>query len=368
VGADFSGPLSASDASKTFSQLKTQYGQLSGVQSATLGYYNSIEVNDRPIRTMAVDADTYAHTALWSTQNSSQALSNLTAQLVAHRSDASTHDIVYAFADAALWHALNLSPGAHFALGVNDSGTLQMHFIALGEVNYIPGIYDTPDPPDSGIGLLVDYQSYATVYAKDSGTTLSPNFVWLRTRDDAAGRDNPQPLHIRNTLSGLDDRRMLASSNQQDTTHLDILGVLGIGIGAALLLALVGTLLSSWLNASNRLTNFAIVRALGMAPRQVAAVLLWEQGLVYILAFLLGIGLGALLIIFVAPVVSLLDLTGASAGSNPYDVPPVQATIPYLQLSLLLGGLVVVCLVALLLMAQIVSRPSISQTLRLSED
>jgi hypothetical protein len=333
------------------------------VQSATIGYYNSIEVNDQPIHTMAVDADTYAHTALWSTQNSSQPLSNLTAQLVAHRSDASSHDVVYAFADAALWHALNLSPGAHFTLAVNDSGTLQMRFIALGELNYIPGMYDTPDSPDSGIGLLVDYQSYATVYTKDSGTSLSPNSVWLRTRDDAASLS-----HIRNTLPGLDDRRMLTSSNQQDTTHLDILGVLGIGIGAALLLALVGTLLSSWLNASNRLTNFAVVRALGMAPRQVAAVLLWEQGFVYILAFLLGIGLGALLIIFVAPVVSLLDLTAASAGSNPYDVPPVQAAIPYLQLSLLLGGLVVVCLVALLLMARIVSRPSISQTLRLSED
>ncbi len=55
---------------------------------------------------------------------------------------------------------------------------------------------------------------------------------------------------------------------------------------------MIGTLLSSWLNASNRLTNFAVLRALGMATRQVSAVLLWEQGFVYILAFLLGTGLG----------------------------------------------------------------------------
>jgi len=46
----------------------------------------------------------------------------------------------------------------------------------------------------------------------------------------------------------------------------------------------------------------------------------------------------------------------------------VQLVIPYLQLSLLLGGLVIICLLALLLMARIVSRPSIGQTLRLNED
>ncbi len=150
--------------------------------------------------------------------------------------------------------------------------------------------------------------------------------------------------------------------------HLDIIGVLAMGVGAALILALLGTLLSSWFDASNRHTDFAVVRALGMAPHQVAAVVLWEQGFTYMLAFLLGTGLGAMLTIFVAPAVSLLDLAGTSVEYNPYDVPPVYASIPYLQLSLLLGGLVVICLVALLLMAHIVSRPSISQTLRLNED
>jgi len=131
---------------------------------------------------------------------------------------------------------------------------------------------------------------------------------------------------------------------------------------------LIGTLLSSWLNASNRLTNFAVLRALGMATRQVSAVLLWEQGFVYILAFLLGTGLGGMLTIFVAPAVSLLDLAGSSSLYNPYDIPPVQTVIPYPQLFLLLGVLVAVCLAVLLLIARIVSRPSLSQTLRLNED
>ncbi len=365
VGADFSGLLSASDATKTFDALKTQYSSMSGVQSATLGYYNSIQaVNDKegPTRLVAVDADTYAHTALWSTQNSSQSLSSLNAQLVTHRADATAHDVVYALVDAALWQRLHLTQGEQFSLPINDSGTPQAHFIALAQISYIPGLYDTPLAPDQSVGLLVDYQSYAAVYAKESGTTLSPNFVWLRTHADAASLAS-----LRHALPNLQDRRILTTDNQENSVHLDIIGVLVIGVGAALILALIGTLLSSWLDASNRRTNFAVARAIGMAPRQIAAVLLWEQGFIYVLAFLLGTGMGAMLTIFAAPIVSLLDLAGPVHG-NLYDVPSVQSIIPYPQLTLLLGGLGIICLVALLLMARIVSRPSISQILRLNED
>jgi ABC-type lipoprotein release transport system permease subunit len=364
VGADFSGPLPASDAFKTFDALKTQYSTLPGVLSATLGYSNTL---DDPaggdLSFMAIDAATYAHTALWSTQNSSQPLLDLTGQLVAHRPDAAAHDVVYALVDAALWQQFGLSQGESFTLAMNDAGTLHIHFIALAQINSFPGNYDTPIDPQTGGGLVVDYQSFATVYAKDSGTALSPNSVWLHTQDDVTSL-----ARIRASLPDLQDRRLLITANQENSVHIDIIGVLAIGVGAALILALIGTLLSSWLNASNRLTSFAVMRALGMAPRQVAAILLWEQGFVYLLAFLLGTGLGAALTTFAAPAVSLLDLTGPGSLYNPYDVPPVQTVIPYLQLSLLLAGLVIICLVALLLMARIVARPSIGQTLRLNED
>ncbi len=361
VGADFSGSLPASDSGKTFGALKAQYSHLSGVQSATIGYSAQIARSEGDISLTAVDANTYAHTALWLSQNSSQSLSQLTAQLAAHRSAATAANVVYAVVDAALWQQFQLSPGASFTLPSGNG--LAIHFIALAEVNALPGAYDTPVNPSNGVGLLVDYSSYATVYAKETGLALAPNFVWLRVHDDASSLAS-----VRQALPNLQDRLQLTSDNQEDAVHLDIIGVLAIAVGAALILALVGTLLASWLHASNRRTNFAIARALGMAPRQVAAVLLWEQGFVYVVALLLGTALGALLTLFVAPAVSLLDLTGASNQYNPFDVPPVQAVIPYEQLLLLLGGLLIICFVALLLMARIVSRPSIDQALRLNED
>ena len=363
VGADFSGPLSPSDAFKTFDTLKTQYSSIRGVQTATIGYSDVVSNPIGDVHISAVDTGTYAQTAIWPLHDTEQGLTSLTAQLKAHRGDATAHNVVYALVDAALWQKLALSPGASFTFTMNQTGTLRIQFIALAEIHYIPGSYNSPINPDSDVGIIVDYQSYATVYAKNGGGSLSPNYVWLRTAGDAASLAS-----VRSALPGLQDRQMLTTANQQNSVHVDILGVLAIGMGAALLLALLGTLLSSWLNAASRITGFAVLRALGMTPRQVAAVLLWEQCFVYLLGFLLGIGLGAILTLFAAPAVELLDLAGPSSAYNPFDVPPVPTVIPYSWLALLLSVLLIVCLVALLLMARIVSRPSPGQTLRLNED
>jgi hypothetical protein len=69
---DFSGSLPAPDASKTFSQLMTYYSGLPGVQSVTLGYHDVIQLSSDQgasgqgsITINAVDAGTYAHTAIW---------------------------------------------------------------------------------------------------------------------------------------------------------------------------------------------------------------------------------------------------------------------------------------------------------------
>jgi hypothetical protein len=51
-----------------------------------------------------------------------------------------------------------------------------------------------------------------------------------------------------------------------------------------------------------------------------------------------------------------------------FNIPPIQVVIPYAQLVLVLGAVTLICLAALLLMARIVSRPSLNQTLRLNED
>ncbi len=186
------------------------------------------------------------------------------ALLASHRADAAVHDVVYALVDDSMWKNLNLSIGATFILPTVDG--YSTHFIVAGRVHNIPGVYDSP----GAYGLLFDYSSYATVYAKDTGGTLPPNYVWLSTRSDATSLAS-----VRHAFPRLQDRRAIINSMQTDPLHINVLNMLSIGVATALLLALVGTLFSAWLNATGRLTNFAVLRALGMAPRHIAAVWHW---------------------------------------------------------------------------------------------
>jgi ABC-type antimicrobial peptide transport system permease subunit len=252
-----------------------------------------------------------------------------------------------------MWKSLGLSIGSSFILPTSDG--FNTHFIVAGRVHFIPGEYDNTFE----YGLIVDYQSYAMAYTRDSGGgTLSPNYVWLQTRSDAASLAS-----VRHAYPSLQDRRAILDTLQKDDLHVNIIGLLGAGVATALLLALAGTLFSAWLNASNRLTSFAILRALGMAPGKIAAVLLWELGIICAAALALGVGLGYLLTTLTGPVLYLTDFI-----ENIKNGTPPQVVIPSLQFAITLGAIVCICVIALALMAHLVSRPSLSQTLRLNED
>ena len=173
-------------------------------------------------------------------------------------------------------------------------------------------------------------------------------------------------MQLQNTV----DRRAIEDVLAHDPQAITLLGVLGIGGAAALLLALLGNLVTSWFSARSRLTRFAILRALGTDRAQVARVLSWEQGIIYAVAFLLGIGFGTLLSLLVVPALVFTGFYSGSASGNFYisqSVPPIQVVFsPWLWLALAL--LAAVCGAALWMMVRVVSRPSLGQTLRLNED
>jgi hypothetical protein len=369
--ADFSGSLPPSGNPQTFNQLMTSYSELQGVQSVTLGYQDVIQlssdqsVNGQGSLTVdAVDAATYARTVTWPTSYSSAPLSGLMAQLASHRADGKARNVVYALVDLATWQRQHLTPGAQFTLPADAAQASHITYIALAQINYVPGVEDTPSLIWSGMGLMVDYQNYIAVKATATGQAVSsfaPNYIWLRTKNDAASLAS-----VRNGLPGLNDYNQILAAEQNGATYSGLVGVLSLGVAAALILAIIGALLLSWLNASSRLTNFAMLRALGMEPSQIAALLLWEQGFVYLLALLLSLVLGTILTAFVGPTVGApRPAGGVDLGFN---VPPIQVVIPYAQLILILGAITLTCIAALLLMARIVSRPSPGQTLRLNED
>lgn len=381
VGADFSGPtpnftVVASDAQDTLAQRTAAYRQIPGVLSATLGLHSSAlpvgAAAPVPLEVRAVDTQNFAQTAIWTNQDSSQSLPALMSQL-RHAATSGVPAIV----DTRAWQELHLSVGAPFTLSIQDSALV---FVAIAEVQHIPTVNDSLDTPGTSDyttpgGILVDFPALAAAYAPAADETLSLNYVWLRSSDDPAllakirAALTSGPLQ----LGSLNDRRAMIADLQHDPLYLDLIAALQLGAAVTVLLALVGNLIASWLGARSRLLNFVVLRALGSAPRQIASVLIWEQGMIYAAALVLGALFSALLIWTIVPALVFVAApnNGAAISSGEFyviqHVLPVQILLPP-TLGVVLAGIIVICVVALWMMARVVSRPAIGQTLRLSED
>ncbi|HEX6778646.1 MAG TPA: FtsX-like permease family protein, partial [Ktedonobacterales bacterium] len=279
-----------------------------------------------------------------------------------------------AIVDAVAWNALQLSVGAAFSLG-------GLTFVALAEVQHLPTVNDSLETSGANDytvpgGVLVDYSVFSMVQHQVQHTDAlqPPNYIWLRTSDDPAALASVRAALGSGSLqlNNMSDRRAMIEQMQQDPLYVSLSGVLLLGTITTILLALVGSLLASWLNARSRLNSFALLRALGSVPRQIASTLAWEQGIVYTVAIALGIIFGAALVFTVAPgLIFTSPPTGSSISSGEFyviqHVLPTQIILPA-TLGIALAVLVIICAIALAMMARIVSKPSISQTLRLNED
>lgn len=382
TGADFSGPLSIVDYTDPIARQTGLYRNISGVTSATLGYvtdafpvvatYQSTSFSIR-----AVDADNFAQTAIWTSQDSSQPLSALMSQLAAKRASAGAASSVPAVVDALTWQAFNLSTGAPFILQV---GTKNITFTALAKVDHIPTVNDSLAsgkgndyiPPG---GVLADYQTLASVYNSTTGDFIAPNYVWLRTSDTPALLSKTRAALSSGTLAlnTINDRRAIVASLEKDPLYLALVNVLTLGTAITILLALVGNLTASWLSARTRLINFAVLRAIGSTPRQVASVLAWEQVMVYTTALVLGAFFGALLVATIVPALVFTGVPSYTADINSGEfyvlqhILPVQVMVPGLLVAVFVT-LVVICVAAIGMMARVASKPSLGQTLRLNAD
>ena len=374
AGADFSGVRATLPIGLTPSlEAQTQsYRTLPGVVSATLGYSEVDVLSNTPVVVQAVDAQSFATTVNWTQQDESVSLANLTQQLVVSRSLVYAQQIIPAIVDATTWQALHLTLRTPFVL---DNATGSLSYLPIAEVQQISTITAAEGANN---GVLVDYQTYATVYNQVlKQSPPLPASVWLRTRDDAASLTALRAVLTNGSLrlSPLYDRRQLLTQLQQDPLLLVLVGTLVLGAIIPLVFAIGGSGVAFWLSARNRLTNIAILRALGSTPRQVSRMLLWEQGIVYSTALILGSLFGCLLAFLALPalIFSSLPPNGITSTSSTtllyalQNVPPVRITLP-LSLGISLFGLVVLIVATFSIMVGVVMHPSISQRLRLNED
>ncbi len=380
-GADFSGtiPVNILTPAEVARQM-AGYQHIHGVKSVSLGYTTPAVAGSRllslPVNFAAVDPSTYAQTAIWTAQDSAQPLPALMSQLATQRASAIAHRVVPAIVDAAAWNALHLTQGANFTLNF-ASGSYDdlVNFTAVARVEHIPTSGDSTIP-----SIMVDFRTYVAVYTHNYATTnfiVPLNYAWLRTADDTTSLAS-----VRNALTQgnfqldpLFDRRALIDTLYHEPLYLSLTGILALGATTALLLAMVGNLIASWLSARHRLTNFAILRAIGASPGQVASTLTWEQGIIYTTALGLGVLFGLLFSVLVIPGLVFTSVAPSGATSTIssstfyglQSVPPIQIILPN-SLAIALALLLALCIFSLVMMVRIVSRTSIGQALRLNED
>ncbi len=386
TGADFSGDLpTLATTTPGVAQWENSYRQIAGVLDASAGYeIETVTAGDQtaiPLDLEAVDTRTFAQAAAWSSQDSSQPLAALLAQIEQSQAAQGAHPAVPAIVDAVTWNALRLAPGARFSIAMPNLPA-GVPIQAVVEVQHIPTVNDSletsgADSYTTPGGIIVDYNTFASLtdHLLGNPQAVPANYIWLHTSSAPAAL-----AQVRQALTGsalqlvpLNDRRALIAQMERDPFYVVMKGILLLGVVTTLLLALIAALVASWLNARSRLANFAVLRALGGAPRQIASVFVWEQGIIFSVSGVLGALFGALLALTGTP--NLIFTNPIAPGNQISDaefyviqhVLPAPIVVPG-TLGIAACAFVAISALALALMTRIVSRPSISQTLRLNED
>lgn len=382
VGTDFSGDFETIVNANAFTTTARTYQAIPGVVSSSIGFTGSGHAGaaDLPMQVRAVDATTFGSTVIWPSQQASQTGNDLLNKLV--KMDHLAGKIVPAIIDTTTANRLHLSVSSVFSMTIDGYEKPPMQYVVLGILPSIPTINAITSLNKQGQtkvtgGILVNYKTYIDVFTSQAKAdpelrTAIPaplNHAWLHSRDGAAATSVPSAL-AKLHLSNLMDRRAILAELNTDPLYLILSGILSIGTITALLLALLGNLLTSWLSARTRLTNFAVLRAIGSTPRQVASVLTWEQAIVYLTGAFLGIGIGIFIVQTVIPALIVTNLNTDVSSNQFYalqSILPAHVVMPTMLLPALLA-LLAIYGIALVMMVRVVSRPSLSQTLRLNED
>ncbi|MET9554836.1 ABC transporter permease [Streptomyces sp. NPDC006645] len=183
-----------------------------------------------------------------------------------------------------------------------------------------------------GGGLLLDLRAVNQVLADRREPSLAPTEWWLSA---APGRA-PEIAETLRARSDVDPAQVMV---REETAAELLSDPLGVGPQSALLaaaiaaaaLAAVGFAVSAAGSLRERAAEFALLRALGTPRRQLARLIATEQGLLLMVALLVGLALGSVLTRAVVPLVVL-------TGQATQPVPAVLVELPAGQVAALLAG------------------------------
>ncbi|MGY1435772.1 FtsX-like permease family protein [Streptomyces reniochalinae] len=184
-----------------------------------------------------------------------------------------------------------------------------------GAVRALPTVSPAPatEGESSAGALLFDLGTLNRTLAGRDATLLEPRTWWLSVAggagDRVAGKLRAEPA-----VGAVRVRDEVAAELRGDPLGAGPRSALTALAAAAAVLAATGFAVSAAGAARERADEFAVLRALGAPRRRLAHALAAEQGLVLVLSAALGLGLGALLVRLVVP---LIVVTGDARAPVP---------------------------------------------------
>jgi hypothetical protein len=146
-----------------------------------------------------------------------------------------------------------------------------------------------------------------------------------------------------------------------DPVALGIIGALALGVVAAGLFAVIGLVVSAAVSARERLTEFALLRALGLSSGQLSGWLSLENTMLAVVSLLAGTGLGLLIGWVALPFVTVTQQAAA-------PFPPVIIRPPWAGILVLEAIGVTTIAVTVVLLARLLRRIGVGSALRMGED
>ena len=189
--------------------------------------------------------------------------------------------------------------------------------------------------------LIVDGRALAPVGYAATGHSSAPEEWWLATDPGHEAEVVAALARPPNSAGEVVGRTALAESLAGDPVSLGVIGVLGLGSLAAMVFAAIGFVVSATVSTSERIGEFALLRALGLSSSQLSVWLSLESAFLLGIGLVAGAGLGVLLAWLVLPFATLTS-TGAAPVPTPVVVVPWQALLP---LAAVVAGLLVVTIV-----------------------
>lgn len=229
-------------------------------------------------------------------------------------------------------------------------------------VEIVGSVSAFPTVEERGGGIIViDLPTLAMLRFSRDARVISPVEWWLSIdeskRDEVVTALRQEPYSSARVF----DRVERAETLRTDPVALGIIGALSLGFVASALFAAIGFIVSASVSARERMTEFALLRALGLSPRQLSGWLSLENGLLVGISLIGGTLLGLTLAWLVLPFVTLTQ--DASAV-----VPGIVVKVPWR--SIVLMELVVVAILGIVVVASalLLRRVGLGSVLRLGED